>query len=348
MKYNIFILALASIFWLACSGGGSEKNADNLSEKTADSAGKPLIVPAEIQLLLDYLDETDDYVNSREFPSLIKASIVYEELNQKNHLIDIRKAEEFKKGHIKGAINVDFKNIPEYFQLKIKPFEYDKIIIICSTGQYASYTTSLLRLMGYGNVYAMRWGMSAWDMDAAKINWLAGVSSKFENSLETTDIPKPLPVGFASLNSKSTEGESLLLERVRQVFDAGLENTIVQADSLFNNPGKYFVINLERKDKYDAGHIPGAVRYKPNETLGIVEEMATIPSDKEVVIYCGTGHNSAFAAAYLTLFGYKARSLNYGNGSFMHNKMAKEKETLSWVLFGEGDVMKYPLNKGLK
>jgi rhodanese-related sulfurtransferase len=348
MKYYIFIFALASIFWLACSGGGSEKNADNLSEKTADSAGKPLIVPAEIQLLLDYLDETDDYVNSREFPSLIKASIVYEELNQKNHLIDIRKAEEFKKGHNKGAVNVYFKNIPEYFQSKIKPFEYDKIIIICSTGQYASYTSSLLRLMGYGNVYAMRWGMSAWDMETAKINWLAGVSSEFENSLETKDIPKPRPVGFPSLNSKSTNGENLMQEQIKQVFSAGLENTLVPVDSLFNKPGKYFVINLERKDKYDAGHIPGAVRYKPNETLGIAEEMATIPPDKEVVIYCGTGHNSAFAAAYLTLFGYKARSLNYGNGSFMHNKMVKEKETLSWVLFGEGDVMKYPLNKGLK
>ena len=29
------------------------------------------------------------------------------------------------------------------------------------------------------------------------------------------------------------------------------------------DPGKYFIINLERKDKYDDGHIPGAIRYKP-------------------------------------------------------------------------------------
>ena len=74
-------------------------------------------------------------------------------------------------------------------------------------------------------------------------------------------------------------------------------------------PQKYFVINLERKDKYDAGHIPGAVRYKPESTLGFPDMMATIPLDRTVVIYCGTGHNSAFATAFLRLFGYDASTL---------------------------------------
>ena len=43
--------------------------------------------------------------------------------------------------------------------------------------------------------------------------------------------------------------------------------------------------------------------------LGFADVMATIPYDKTVVIYCGTGHNSAFATAFLRLFGYDARTL---------------------------------------
>ena len=42
-----------------------------------------------------YLDELGDYVNSRNFPSLIKASVVYQELDKNNLIIDIRKEETF-------------------------------------------------------------------------------------------------------------------------------------------------------------------------------------------------------------------------------------------------------------
>jgi rhodanese-related sulfurtransferase len=73
--------------------------------------------------------------------------------------------------------------------------------------------------------------------------------------------------------------------------------------------------------------------------------MATIPADKEVVVYCGTGHNSGFVTAYLNLFGYKARTLDFGNNSFMYDKMKKEKESLSWVTFSVGDIHNYPVVK---
>ncbi len=102
--------------------------------------------------------------------------------------------------------------------------------------------------------------------------------------------------------------------------------------------GKYFIINYERKDKYEDGHIPGAVRYKPEATLGYTMEMATIPYDKTVVVYCGTGHNSGFATAYLRLFGYDARTLRYGNNGFMFDKMVRQRVQLSWLPFTTAEV----------
>lgn len=343
MKNLTYLLFIISVFFVACSGNVSEtNNADSVMV----SGNKPKIeLPADSKLLIEYLNETGDYVNSREFPSLIKASVVFEELNKKNLIVDIRKQEVYKKGHIKGSVNVNFSDIPEYFQSKIKPFEYDRIIIVCSTGQNSSYTTALLRLMGYGNVYAMRWGMSAWNKDIANEAWLKGVSSKYEAQLETTDIAKPDAGKFPELNLSLKSGEEVLQSRIKKLFEVGLENTMISADSVFKNPSAYFIVNFERKDKYDAGHIPGSIRYKPTGTLGIVDEMATFPADKKIVVYCGTGHNSGFVTAYLNLFGYDVQTLSFGNNGFMHNKMIKDKAALSWVPFTESDIANYPVLK---
>jgi len=87
------------------------------------------------------------------------------------------------------------------------------------------------------------------------------------------------------------------------------------------------------------------VRYKPEGTLGFIDEMASIPIDKTVVVYCGTGHLSGFATAYLRLFGYDARTLKYGNNSFMHEKMVKQRAVLSWLPFTEAEVNNFPVVK---
>jgi rhodanese-related sulfurtransferase len=130
-----------------------------------------------------------------------------------------------------------------------------------------------------------------------------------------------------------------------QKFAEEPSTVFITADEVFANPSNYFIINLERKDKYGDGHIPGAVRYKPEGTLGVVEELSTIPFDKTVVVYCGTGHNSAFATAYLRLFGYDAKTLKYGNNSFMHNRMVAKREALSWLPFGDEDINNFQVVK---
>lgn len=299
----------------------------------------------ETSLLLKDLEENGDYVNSQVFPSLIKASIVNENLNKNLLVVDLRSSKQFSEGHIKGAVNKKFEELPAYFETGIKPFEYDKIIIVCEDGQVSSYTTSLLRLMGYGNVYSMRWGMSAWNKKYAQDGWLKGVSGKYEASLENKVNERPSSKAMPELNTGKTTGEEIGAARFRKLFEEGTGNILITADEVFNNPQKYFIINLERKDKYEDGHIPGAIRYKPDATLGFTDEMASIPSDKTVVVYCGTGHNSGFATAYLRLFGYDARTLKYGNNSFMYDKMVRQRTALSWLPFTGEDVNDFSLVK---
>ena len=345
MKSVTPIISLLVLLLLVSCGDGGKKPKQPESVPAAEAKAATVPLNQEAQKLLKYLEESGDYVNGRNFPSLIKASAVYKELGGKTKIIDLRDPATFAKGHIKGAVNVEFSKIPDFFSNAIKPFEYDKIVVVCNSGQYSSYTTSLLRLMGYGNVYALRWGMSGWNKDFAREVWLSEVSDKYEGKLEVTENARGLATDFPLINTGKPTGEEIMLARFNHLFAAGYSGAFITSDQVFGQPQNYYTINFERKDKYDAGHIPGAVRYKTNGTLGIVSEMQSIPTGKEVAIYCGTGHNSGFVTAYLRLFGYDAKTVLYGNNAFMHSKMLKDKTLLSWLPFTEGEVENYPFVK---
>lgn len=327
-RYSGIIIAFFMILLSGCTGNNAGKKQEAITDSAVNTS-----IGNETLLLLKDLEENGDYVNSQYFPSLIKASVVKEELGKNNLIVDLRGHEIFSKGHIKGAVNKQFTELPEYFETAIKPFEFERIILVCDDGQVSSYATSLLRLMGYGNVYALRWGMGGWNKSYAAESWMKGVSGKYENKLEVTVNEAPDPSRMPEIKSGLSSGKEISEERFRKLFGEGTENILISADEVFNDPAKYFIINFERKDKYEDGHIPGAVRYKPESTLGFTDVMSTIPIDRIVVVYCGTGHNSGFATAYLRLFGYDAKTLRYGNNSFMYDKMVKEKAALSWLPF---------------
>ena len=334
----IFLLIIFSI--TGCKGKKTEAK-----QEVVQAVIKPVTIGNETSLLLKDLKENGDYVNSKVFPSLIKASIVNESLGKNILVVDIRPSKQFSEGHIKGAVNKKFEELPSYFETGIKPFEYDKIIMVCEDGQLSSYTTSLLRLKGYGNVFSMRWGMSGWNNKYAQEGWLKGVSGKYEAKLENKTNERPPLIGMPELKTGLSIGTEIGTARFKKIFEEGTGNIFITSDEVFSNPQKYYIINLDRKDKYEDGHIPGAVRYKPEGTLGFTNEMGSIPADKPVVVYCGTGHNSGFATAYLRLFGYDAHTLRYGNNSFMYDKMIRQRTALSWLPFTSEDVNNFEVVK---
>lgn len=345
MKYTNRISLLPAVLLLIILSGCGGSSEGKRAAATRQAATPGPVISEEAKLLINYLKENGDYVNSQYFPSLIKASIVHDELGGNNLVIDLRPPQLFAAGHIKGAVNRQFSSLPEYFESGIRPYEYDKIILVDDEGQLAGYAASLLRLAGYGNVYSMRWGMGGWNSRYAREGWLSGISSEYEGRLEMVTNEQPAATSMPDPATGEKSGSAVAEARIRELFRQGDDSILISADEVFAAPEKYFVINYERKDKYESGHIPGAVRYKPDATLGYPEVMATIPHDKTVVVYCGTGHNSAFATAYLRLMGYDARTLRYGNNSFMYGKMMNEKSALSWLPFTPDESNDFPVVK---
>ncbi len=137
-------------------------------------------VVIESEVLAEYLESTDsplmkDYVNT-ELPSIITAPDV-KTLNEAGqaYIIDIRKAEHFATGHIPNAVNVALGDILTHVE-STDLSAYTKIVVTCYTGQSAGFALTLLRLMGYDNVFSLKWGMCSWHADFAG-KWNAAISN---------------------------------------------------------------------------------------------------------------------------------------------------------------------------
>lgn len=73
-------------------------------------------------------------------------------------ILSVRKAEDYAKGHVKGAINIPFGQGMEKSFADLPKDK--KIIVYCYTGQTASQTVGILRLLGY-EAYNMQFGMGS-------------------------------------------------------------------------------------------------------------------------------------------------------------------------------------------
>lgn len=84
-------------------------------------------------------------------------------LSNTDVLIDIREADEFRPGHIPGAINIP-RGILE-FKLSNTPELEDrglKIVLYCKTSGRAALAAVSLQQMGYSQVFSIAGGFDAW------------------------------------------------------------------------------------------------------------------------------------------------------------------------------------------
>jgi len=124
-------------------------------------------------------------------------------------------------------------------------------------------------------------------------------------------------IGFFSFVKSTEECEvvSEALDVTRQ-YTAGIA-TNMKADVLYdllndnditNDP---FILSIRKVEHYVLGHIPGAINI-PLNTLFTEENLAKLPTDKQIVVYCYTGHTASQATALLNLNGYNAVCLTWG------------------------------------
>ena len=316
---KLLVFALLSFVVLLSSCGSEEKpNAE------AKDLKKEVVVEKsnEFTILSEYLKTQGDYLNAPSekggAPQIIEATELNDLLGGYVLILDLRSPKSFAEGHISGAENVSFGTLVNYMNDEVQVDNFDKIVMVCYTGQTSGMATSILRMLGFNTVYSLKWGMSSWNMKFAEKKWLARTTDDYVDMLEITNNAKPSGGAFPEIETGNTDPKEILTEQAYLIFAKGFGNMTAKASDVFGDPSAYYIINVATPDAYAVGHIPTAVNYAPKGSLVYDVDLNTIPADKPILVYCATGQYAAQVVAYLRVLGYDAYTLLYGANSFMH------------------------------
>ncbi|MDT8452270.1 MAG: rhodanese-like domain-containing protein [Gammaproteobacteria bacterium] len=79
-------------------------------------------------------------------------------------IVDVRDSGAYKKGHIKGAINVPLSQLKDR-QDTLSPEKDAPVLVCCNSGATSSKASRMLSQAGYTNVHNIAGGINGW-MDA--------------------------------------------------------------------------------------------------------------------------------------------------------------------------------------
>jgi rhodanese-related sulfurtransferase len=272
----------------------------------------------ESQVLVDYMESVDSPINVESINKLIGATgengLNTAILTGNPYIIDIRGEEYSTIGHIEGAVQVPAKDVISHLNDNDLS-SYDKVVVVCYTGQTAAYVVSLANMAGHEAV-SLGWGMSSWN-EATAGPWNNGAKNDITKlPLETTANPKGEEGALPVFETGFDVADEILAARISEVNDEGFDAIKITASEVWEDLDKYYIVNYWPEAQYNLGHIPGAIQYTPNESMLSDAFLKTLPTDKTIVVYCYTGQGSAFLTAYLRILGYDAKSLLFGINGF--------------------------------
>lgn len=310
-KLSIFFIALFFISALSLTS----------CDRGDESIEGEVVATPSFELMTDYMVQNNLDINNiltnpdgKKFVVGAPAEADLAAFLDKYYIMDIRSSADFLTAHLEGAQNVAFSDILTIAATTTKP-----ILVVCYTGQTACYATALLRLYGYPNTQALKWGMSGWNSATAG-PWNNNINNIAENHPNWSYAAAPANITFNDpvISTTLTDGELILKERVEAVVAEGFKG--VNPGDVLNNPSAYFINNYFSEADYSGfGHISSAYRILPL-TLSDDSYKSLDPEANTIVTYCYTGQTSAVLSAVLRVLGYNAASLKFGmNGLYNAN-----------------------------
>ena len=77
-------------------------------------------------------------------------------------VLDVRTAEEYAKGHIAGAVNIDYKSAT--FKDAMNKLDKNKPYLVhCAAGGRSAKTREMMKTLGFKDVYHLDGGLTAWE-----------------------------------------------------------------------------------------------------------------------------------------------------------------------------------------
>jgi len=226
-------------------------------------------------------------------------------------IISVRKAEDYAKGHVPGAVNIPFGDIAKNGTLNALPRD-KKIVVYCYTGHSGSQATAILGALGF-DVLNLLHGMSSWTKDTEVAPNRFTPEKRQDYTFETTPNLASETYAFPAMD-KTARGAAQAYAKPKNITNEDLF-LLLNDDDTSNDP---FIISVRKPEDYAKGHIPGAVNIGFT-ALAQKDTLAKIPSNRPIVVYCYTGHTGSQATALLNMLGYDATNLLFGMCSWTQN-----------------------------
>ncbi len=83
-------------------------------------------------------------------------------INRRDALaVDVRESDEYATGHIANSRHIPLAQLADHIK-SLEKFKSRPIIVICRSGSRAASAAGVLRKNGFGEVFTLRGGVSAW------------------------------------------------------------------------------------------------------------------------------------------------------------------------------------------
>jgi len=261
------------------------------------------------------------YLSSGKAPAMssgaLHATLTDGDAGNDPFILSVRSASQYAKGHIPGTVNIGFTSMFTDENLAKLPDDGTQIVVVCYTGHTASQATALLNINGYDAI-ALKFGMTSWTTNKT------AAPSGYNRATDTANYPVTIGNGTGDLGSGViADTESVILDATNDFLGSG-KGTMITAAALYANlndgytANDPFILSIRSAEQFAIGHIPGAVNI-PFRSVFTDENLSVLPTDRQIVVYCFTGHTASQITALLNVIGYDAVCLKWGMCSWTTN-----------------------------
>jgi rhodanese-related sulfurtransferase len=218
-------------------------------------------------------------------------------------VLDIRSAEDYGKGHVKGAVNAPWGPA---IAASLEKLPSDKpVMVYCYTGQTAGQAVATLNMAGI-NAKSVNLG---WNLGISKVEGIVDLTETTVNEFPAVTAVAVKPEIKAALTAYY-DG----LAAVKGTTYANYKISEDDAKKLVDTKDtSAMFLSVRKAEDYAKGHIEGAANIPFGK--GMEQLFSTLPKDKKIVVYCYTGQTAGQTVAGLRLLGYDAVSMHSGMGT---------------------------------
>jgi rhodanese-related sulfurtransferase len=277
---------------------------------------------------------------------VLTVDAVFENLNDGDtsndpFILSVRSPDHHALGHVPGAENIPWTQIAKPENLAKLPTD-QQILDYCYTGHTGQVAMTSLNLMGYDAIN-MKWGMMAWTKNDDVLATARFDPATVPDYRVETEANEPTETyDFPVLDTGATDEAEIIQTAVDNYLSSG-KKPVTTAAALFENlndgdeSNDPVILSVRSPDHYAVGHIPGAINI-PWTKLGDPANLAKLPPDKQIVVYCYTGHTGQIASTLLNVLGYDAINLKFGMMSW-----SKDSDVVATAIFDPATQADYRL-----